>query len=108
MGEAGARRREADEDEHGGDEIARIVQRVGAERMARGHARHMGQRAPAHEVDGDREQDRADGEGIDVDRARRRRGCARPPATATPIESAARKPVSASAATASILAWPNG
>ena len=29
-------------------------------------------------------------------------------AIATPIESTARKPVSASAATASILAWPNG
>ena len=47
-------------------------------------------------------------------RRRRRRPAAPPPRMrpiawiATPIESAARKPVSASAATASILAWPNG
>ena len=31
----------------------------------------MGQRPPAHDVDGDREQNRADGESIDLDRAAR-------------------------------------
>ena len=35
--------------------------------MARGHAGHMGQRAPAQEVDGDGTHDRPDGEGVDVD-----------------------------------------
>ena len=69
MGEARAGGDKADEDQDGGDEIARIVQRVGAERVARGRARRMGQRAPAHDVDDDREHDRADGEGVDVDRS---------------------------------------
>ena len=57
----------AQEHEHGRDEVARIMQRVGQERMARGHARHMGQRAPAQSIGGDRKHDRADGEGVHVD-----------------------------------------
>ena len=44
------------------------MQRVGAERVARGHARRVGQRPPAHDVDDNRENDRADRESIDVDR----------------------------------------
>ena len=43
------------------------MQRVGGERMARRCARHMGQSAPAQNIDGDRKQDRADGEGADID-----------------------------------------
>ena len=45
------------------------MQGVRGERVARSDARDMGQRPPAHEVDGDREHDRADGEDVGVDLA---------------------------------------
>ena len=44
---AGPRRGEAGEHQDRRNEVARIVERVGGERVARRHARHMGQRAPA-------------------------------------------------------------
>ena len=68
MGVSGPRGDEPQKDQHRCNEIARIMQRVGAERVARGRARGIGQRPPAHDVDDDREQDRADCERADVDR----------------------------------------
>ena len=106
-GNSRAGRDEAYEDQNGRDEITRIMKRISGERVARGRARGIGQRAPAHDVDDDREQDRADGERADVDLSVAATDTLEG-LIATPIESAAKRPVSAKAATASILAWPNG
>ena len=65
---AGPRRGEAGEHQDRRNEVARIVERVGGERLARRHARHMGQRPPAQHIDRDRKQDRADGECVHVNR----------------------------------------
>ncbi len=67
---ARARRRQADEDEDRGKEIAGKMQRVGGERVAGRFPRDARQGAPAHEIDADRHEDRAEGEGIGVDDAR--------------------------------------
>ena len=79
VGESRASRDESKQDENGCDEIARIMQRVGAERVARGRARRMGQRPPAHDVDDDREQGSRRWRKRRRRPQRRRRGCAGTP-----------------------------
>ena len=90
------------------DEIAGKMQRVGRERVAAGlrarRARRARQRTRSTTSESD---DRREGEEVGVDLAPSRPSrCSA--ATATPTASTSRKPVCASAATASILAWPNG
>ena len=65
--QAGAGRREADEDQGRGDQVAGEVQRIGGERVAAGAGGDDRQSAPAHEVDDDRDDDRAEGEDVGVD-----------------------------------------
>ena len=104
---AGARRDQARQHQPRGDEIAGIMQRVGRQRVAAGLPATLSsarQRKMSTTIEIEH---RGEGEAVGGDVRRLRRG-AGAPATATPTASAIRKPVSASAATASTLAWPNG